>query len=498
MTTGADAPDWPDVAARLRHDARPFIGGKSVDPSSDVSFRVENAFTSETIADVADCDAADVNRAVHAARQSFEAGMWSRMPAVERGKILRRFALGIERNRDLAVLQSLQMGMPIAAAWPDMPMAADVLRDYAELADQLNDTLLPGAATALVMEIRRPQGVVAVISPWNFPTGVALTMVAPALAAGNSVVLKPSEIAPLECLKLAALAVEAGVPPGIFNVVTGTGARTGKLLALHHDVDMLSFTGSTATGQMLMQYAGQSNLKALVLECGGKSPQIVFDDVGDIEGLADTLFQGFTFNSGQVCTSSSRTLVATSVYDRLLPLLIDRVRSSITGDPLDPATRLGPLANQVQARRVRSALATSGSAVRLLARGSTSAEGGNEVAPHLFETVDQSSSLVQDEIFGPVSVVTPFRDEEDAIRLANATRYGLSATIYASDPAVSHRLLSRLRSGVVIANKVARPQSAGIRYISCEPVKMSGFGAHGGARGLATYMRTQGAIINMA
>lgn len=500
MTLAAEpeAHDWVQVAARIAPDVRPFIAGARIDPQTEACFTVENAFTTDVIAAVPDCGDADVDRAVAAARHSFEGGTWSRMPAVERGKVLRRLAALVADDVELAALQSLQMGMPIAVAWPDMRAAADVLRDSAEIADQLNDVLLPGSHTALSMEIRRPQGVVAIIAPWNFPTGVALTMIAPALAAGNSVVLKPSEIAPLECLKLAALAAEAGVPAGVFNVVPGTGARTGKALALHPDVDMLSFTGSTATGQLLMQYAGQSNMKALVLECGGKSPQLVFDDLGDLEALATALYEGFTFNSGQVCTSHSRTLVAASLYDRLMPLLIDRVKGSQTGRPLDPSTKLGPMANRTQAGRVRAAIAAANDRATLLAQGGTSNEGPSEIAPHLFEATDQTSTLVQDEIFGPVSVVTPFRDEDEAVRLANGTRYGLSATVYASDPAVSHRLLSRLRAGVVIANRVAKPQSPGIRYISVEPTKMSGFGIHGGARGLATYTRVQAAILNMA
>ena len=489
--------DWAEVAAGIEHDVRPFVGGARVEPRTDVRFAVENAHTTEIIATLPDCGEADIDRAVASARLSFEAGDWSRMPPVERGKVLHRFAELVSDNAELAALQSLQMGMPISVAWPDMRAAADVLREYANLAEQLNDVLLPGGPTALSMEIRRPQGVVAVIAPWNFPTGVALTMVAPALAAGNSVVLKPSEVAPLECLRLADLASQAGIPPGVFNVVTGTGAKSGRLLASHMDVDMLSFTGSTATGQRLMRYAGRSNMKALVLECGGKSPQIVFDDLGDIETLADVLYEGFTFNSGQVCTSHSRTLVAAPIFERLMPLLIQRVAGSRTGNPLDPATSLGPLANRTQAERVRAGLHAADGRVKLLARGSEAGDG-NAVAPHLFEASDQTVELVQEELFGPVSVVTPFWNEEEAVRLANGTRYGLSATIYSSDPAVSHRLLSRLRAGVVIANRVPRPQSPGIRYISVEPTRMSGFGVHGGARGLATYTRVQGAILNMA
>jgi acyl-CoA reductase-like NAD-dependent aldehyde dehydrogenase len=493
----ADGKNWTEAARALAFDARPFVDGKPVDPQTDSLFAVENAFTADVLTSAPDCAEADVNRAVAAARRSFESGVWSRMPVTERSRILRRWADLVAASTELAMLQSLQMGMPIAIGLPDMQAASDVLRDAADLADQLNDVLLPGGPSALMMEIRRPHGVVAIISPWNFPTGVALTMIAPALAAGNSVVLKPSEIAPLECLKLAQQAAEAGVPPGVFNVITGTGANTGRLLALHMDVDMLSFTGSTATGQLLMQYAGQSNLKALVLECGGKSPQIVFDDVGDIEALADVLFEGFTFNSGQVCTSSSRTLVAASLYDRLVPLLAARVEASQTGNPLDPSTRLGPLANRAQANRLRTTLGVEDPAVRLIAKGQVSGHGPNEFAPHLFETADQSSRLVQDEVFGPLSVISRFHDEDEAIRLANGTRYGLSAIVYSSDVAVSHRLLSRLHTGVVLANRVARPKPSGLRFATVEPVKMSGFGAHGGPRGLATYTRVQAAILNM-
>jgi acyl-CoA reductase-like NAD-dependent aldehyde dehydrogenase len=493
-----EATDWRAVAEQLDHDVRPFVGGKAVDPMSDQQFSVENAYTTSVIAQLPDCGAADVDRAVAAARASFEARHWSGMPPMERSKVLHRFAELVAGNAELAALQSLQMGMPIAVAWPDMRMAADVLREYADLAEHLRDVVVPGASTSLSMEIRRPQGVVGIISPWNFPTGVALTMVAPALAAGNSIVLKPSELTPLTALRLAALAAEAGIPEGVFNVITGTGASAGKPLALHGDVDMLSFTGSTATGKLLMQYAGQSNLKALVLECGGKSPQIVFDDVGDIEALADVLYEGFTFNSGQVCTSSSRTLIAASVYDRLVPLLIDRVKASTTGDPLDPATALGPLASRSQTQRFLASLEGAEGSATLLARGSTSQGAPCEVAPHLYETADQQAGLVQDEIFGPLSVITRFETEEEAIRLANGTRYGLSVMVYASDAAVSHRLMHRLHAGVVIGNCVARPKPPGFRSISVEPVKMSGFGAHGGSRGLATYTRVQAAILNMA
>lgn len=490
--------DWHAIAGTVAPDVRPFVDGRRVEALTERLFVVENSYSGKTIATVADCEEADVDRAVAAARTAFDAGIWADMPPVERGRILRRWADLMLADREMAVLQTMQMGMPIALSTLDIPDASQLLRDCAELAEQHRNTLLPGAAMVLSMEIRRPQGVVAIISPWNFPVGVALTMIAPAIAAGNSVVLKPSEVSPIGCLRLAELAIEAGLPAGVFNVVPGLGASTGRLLALHRDVDFLSFTGSTATGKMLMQYSGQSNMKNMLLECGGKSPQIVFDDLGDIGALADALVQGFTFNSGQVCTSGSRMLVASTLYDRLMPLLIDRVNACRTGDPLDPSTKLGPLASTEQARRFRASIDAVGDDVRLLAQGGTGRDDGNEVAPLLLETRTLSSPVVQDEVFGPLSVVTPFRDEEEAIRLANGTPYGLSATIWASDVTAWQRMLPRLRIGVVLANRVPDPTPAGIRFISCEPFKMSGFGAHGGVAGLKAYTRIQAAILSLA
>lgn len=490
-----EATDWHSAAAGLVIDPRGFVGGERVEALADGTFTVQNAFSGEAFIELPDGTAADIDRAVQTARASFESGAWSAMPPSERSKVLNRWADLVAADSTLGVLESLQMGMPITLSVADKADAASLLRDGAELAEQLKNGLVPSASSALGMEIRRPQGVVGVISPWNFPVGVALTMVAPAISAGNSVVLKPSEAAPIGCLKLAELAMEAGLPAGVFNVVPGLGGSAGKALALHDDVDMLSFTGSTATGKLLMQYAGQSNIKALMLECGGKSPQIVFDDLGDLDGLADLLVQGFTFNSGQVCTNGSRILVAASLYDRLMPVLIEKVEACQTGDPLFAATKLGPLANRRQAQSVNAVLASVGDTARLLARGQTTRPDGNEVAPQLFETGDQASTLVQQEIFGPISVVTRFADESEAIRLANATRYGLSATIYASDAKVAHRLMPRLRCGVVLSYCVPSPKPGGVRFISCEPCKTSGVGSHGGLAGLAAYTRIQAGMI---
>jgi acyl-CoA reductase-like NAD-dependent aldehyde dehydrogenase len=280
--------------------------------------------------------------------------------------------------------------------------------------------------------------------------------------------------------------------------LSGRGALTGRALALHHGVDALSFVGSSATGLMLMQYAGQSNMKTLLLECGGKSPQVVFDDVGDIEALADALVQGFTFNSGQICVTGSRILVAAALHDRLMPLLAHRVQATRTGDPLDPLTTLGPLAHAQQHTRVSAMLTAARASDRLAAQGRISSTSPNEVAPHLYEALDADSPLAQEEVFGPVSSVMRFADDAKALALANGTRYGLSATVWSSDFARARRFVRSLRAGFVTVNTVARPQPAGNRYLSAEPVGLSGLGTDGGAAGMLAYTRLQGVSCHFA
>jgi acyl-CoA reductase-like NAD-dependent aldehyde dehydrogenase len=491
MTAAPTRSDWQSRAAAVVLDGRPFIDGRRVEAVAAGRFEVSNAHTRGVLATLADGDEADVDAAVASARQAFDDGRWSALAPYERGRMLHRFADLIARDGEtLALLDTLQMGMPISVSVGSAPGAADIVRGYADLADQQSEEVVASAPTALVMQLRRPRGVVAAITPWNFPVHVALMRVAPALAVGNSVVLKPSELAPLACLRLAELAAEAGVPPGVFNALPGRGAVTGRALALHHGVDALSVVGSSATGLMLMQYAGQSNMKRLLLECGGKSPQVVFDDVGDIEALADALVQGFTFNSGQICVTGSRILVAAA-------LLAQRVQAIRTGDPLDPNTMLGPLAHAQQQTRVSAMLAAARSSDRLAAQGSTSQTSPNEIAPHLYEALDADSPLAQEEVFGPVSSVIRFNDEAEALALANGTRYGLSATVWSSDFARAHRFVRSLRAGFVSVNTVARPQPAGNRYLSAEPVGLSGLGTDGGAAGMLAYTRLQGVSYHL-
>lgn len=491
--------DWLAKAASLRLESQPVISGRRVEPLTSEFFDVCRATDRSRLISVPNCDSSDVDRAVAAARRAFESGSWSARSPRERAVILHRFADLIERDAEgLALLDTLQMGMPVSQSVGGMGAAADIVRDLADVADQQTDQVLPSSASAMVLQLRRPRGVVAAITPWNYPVHVALSRVVPALATGNSVVLKPSELAPLSCLRLAELATEAGLPEGVFNAIPGTGPVTGRLLALHNGVDCLSFVGSTAAGLMLMQYAGQSNMKTLLLECGGKSPQVVFDDVGDLDALADALVQGFVFNSGQICVTGSRILVATSLHERLTAALVQRVTATRTGDPLDPSTALGPLAHAQQQGRVRRLLDAAQPTDRLLAEGQTSGFSPNEVAPHLFEALDAQSALAQEEIFGPVSSLIRFEDENQALALANGTRFGLSATIWCSDFQRAHRFVRSLRAGHVTVNTVASPQAAGNRYLSFEPAGLSGLGLDGGAAGMLSYTRMQGITCHLA
>jgi acyl-CoA reductase-like NAD-dependent aldehyde dehydrogenase len=481
---------WQEKAAAVRPDGRPFIDGQRVDALTDAQFDVLNPQSGARLASLPDCGQADVDRAVASARKAFDSGVWAMRAPYERSQVLRRFGqLALKHGEELGLLETLQMGSPIGVSVPLMDGTDEILRECANQADKLHDIAALSAPTALALNVRRPHGVVAAITPWNVPVHTALMKVAPALAMGNSVVLKPSELAPLACLRLADLAIEAGVPPGVFNALPGLGANTGRALALHHDVDCLAFTGSTATGLMLMQYAGQSNMKSLLLECGGKSPHLVFDDVGDIDSLADELVQGFTWNSGQVCNAGTRILVAESLYDRLMPLLTARVDALAIGNPLDPATLLGPLASTAQFSRVTSLLAQARSTDQLVARSKALGGSPNAMAPQLFASSDPHSPLMQEELFGPIACVTQFADEAEAVALANNSRYGLAATVWSRDFTQAHRVVRALRAGFVVSNAVAKPKPALCYYMGGEPVGMSGFGADGGSSGLLAYTR---------
>ena len=488
---------WRTRAASLRMDPRPAIGGERVQALATTSFDSRNPHDDTLVATLPDCGEADVDRAVAAARQAFASRVWSGLAPSARADHLRALADRIEAHADeLALLDSLEMGMPVTLGAADLRDAAAGVRTTAQLAANIDDRLLPSAPSTLALARRMPHGVVGAITPWNFPVYVALDKVVCALAMGNTVVLKPSEMASLGGLRLADLARDAGLPPGVLNVVPGRGETAGRALALHMDVDALSFTGSTATGQRLMAYAGQSNLKALMLECGGKSPQLVFDDLGDLDGLADALVEGFTWNSGQLCVAGTRILVARPLLEPLWVRLASRVEALATGDPLADDTTLGPLASRAQAEHVRGWL-DHAHRDRLRSVSGRAAPGFCHVAPTLLRELPHRHALMQEEIFGPVAGVVPFDDEAEALRLANDSRYGLQATVWTRDTSQAQRLASRLHAGSVVVNATVNPAPSGVTGVGAEPVKMSGFGPEGGVAGLLAYTRLRSVVFNL-
>ncbi len=484
--------NWTSKAQEISFDVRPWINGRRIEASATEHFATFNPANGMRLADLPACGTTEINAAVSAARAAFERGVWANLSPRARARILMNFADAIERNADeLALLDTLEMGMPISSSAPDMRAAADAVRVAAEASDKLLDQVIPNAPSTLLLNVREPVGVVGAITPWNFPAYIGITKIAPALAVGNSVVLKPSEIASLSCLRLGELAAEAGIPDGVLNIVPGLGAGAGAVLASHMDVDLITFTGSTATGKRLIELSGQSNMKRLILECGGKSPQIVFEDIDDLDAVADAVVGSITFNSGQVCVAGSRLIVQRSIHDGLVERVIERARQIEAGDPLDEATGYGPLASKEQHARVRrycEAGQAEGAITALHGDHSVRAAGCYWM-PTVFTDVRSEMRIAQEEIFGPVLAVFAFDDEADAIRQANSTIYGLAANVWTRDLGRTLRLARAVRAGsVTIAGKAgatALDATAG----AFEPHGQSGLGVEGGLDGMRAMTR---------
>jgi acyl-CoA reductase-like NAD-dependent aldehyde dehydrogenase len=449
--------DWQTRAAALDIRGQAFVDGRYLDAVSGETFACINPANGTTLTTVAACDAADADAAVAAARRVFEAGHWSRMAPRARKAIMIRFGDLIEEHlEELALLETLDMGKPIGDSTTiDVPGAARCMRHYGEAIDKIYDEIAPTPDNALGMITREPIGVVAAIVPWNFPMLMAAWKIGPALAAGNSVILKPSEKAPLSAIRIAALAVEAGMPEGVLNVLPGYGHTVGKALALHMDVDCIAFTGSTAVGKQIMQYAGQSNLKRSWLECGGKTPNVVFADAPDLDAAAEAAAFAIFFNQGEMCTAGSRLLVEESIKDEFVEKVIAAGERMPAGDPLDPATRVGAIVDDLQLDRVMGYIEAGkqgGATVRLGGERVFTESGGYFVAPTIFDNVSNDMKIAQEEIFGPVLSTISFRDEEEALRIANDTPYGLAAAVWTANMSRGHRMAQRLRAGTLWVN----------------------------------------------
>jgi len=459
-----DRSAWERLAASMRPEGRAFIGGQPRAANDGRVFDDVSPIDGKVFAQVARCGAPDVDAAVGAARKAFESGVWRGMEPRERKKILRRFAELIRADVDrLALLETRDVGKPIQnSVSVDVANCADCIEYYGEFSDKLYDEVAPTGPNDLALVRREPLGVVAAIVPWNYPLIISCWKVGPALLTGNSVVLKPAEQSPLSGIRLGELACEAGVPPGVFNVVPGFGEEAGKALALHPDVDLITFTGSTEVGRLMLRYAAESNLKRVALELGGKTPQVVFAD-SDLESAAYGIAWGIYYNSGETCHAGSRLIVNAAVKEPLLEA-IRRVTATITlGNPLEPTTQMGALIDQGHMQRVLGYIdggVRDGARVALGGKRALTESGGFYVEATILDAVRPEMKVAREEIFGPVLSVMTFKDEADAVRLANDTPYGLAAAVWTKDMNVAHRVSSALRGGTVWVNSFDRSTMA--------------------------------------
>jgi acyl-CoA reductase-like NAD-dependent aldehyde dehydrogenase len=475
-----------------------FIGNQWADASSKKTFSTYNPSTGDVIAEVAAGDASDVDAAVSAARAAFEDPAWRNLDAADRGKLLWRIGDAIEaRAAELVRIEVTDNGKPLREAQIDIREAIDSFRYYAGWTTKMQGDTLPVRGNVLNYTLREPLGVVGAIIPWNFPFLMAAWKIAPALACGNTVVLKPAEQTPLSALELATIARKAGLPAGVLNVVTGLGETAGAALVKHPGVDKIAFTGSTAVGKHIQREAAES-LKKVSLELGGKSPNIIFEDA-DIEAAIRGAWSAIYYNTGQTCTAGSRLLVHESIRDQVIEQLVARAKKMTAGDPLDPKTRIGPVISQDQMDRVLGYVKKgSDEGARLVAGGNRMLYNGEErgywIEPTIFDDVKADACIAQEEIFGPVLATTTFKDEEEALALANGTIYGLAAGVWTSNVKRAHRVAARLQAGTVWVNTY-HPLDAASPFGG---YKQSGYGRELGSYALDLYTQIKSVWVDLS
>ena len=498
MDKPATRAEWEARASTLRLRTQAFVDGRFVDAASGKTFDCITPIDGSVLCKVAECEAEDVDRAVAVARAAFEDGRWSATSPVHRKKTLVRFAQLIEAHGvELALLESLDMGKPVDDALAvDVAASVRCMAWTGEAIDKVYDQVAPTGHDELGLVTHEPLGVVAAIVPWNFPMLMATWKIAPALAMGNSVILKPSEKSPLSALRLAELAIEAGIPDGVFNVLPGFGRGAGEPLALHMDVDGIVFTGSTAVGKHLMQCAGRSNLKRAYMECGGKSPNLVFADAPDLDAAARAAAIGIFYNQGEVCTAASRLLVERSIKDEFLARVIEAGRAMQPRHPLEPGAPMGAMVDEGQMQRVLDYIAggqAEGARLALGGQRVLSDSGGFYIEPTVFDEVRSDMTISREEIFGPVLAAIAFDSEDEALRIANDSPYGLAAGLWTRDLNRAHRVARKLRAGSVWVNY----WDGGDMTAPFGGYKQSGNGRDKSLQAFSKYTETKATWINL-
>ena len=474
---------------------RLFIDGAWVEAQSGATYKTINPTTEEPLTEVAEGGVEDIERAVKAARKAFSEGAWPKLSPADRGRILWKIGDLLDAHvKEIAEIETLDQGKTITESTRvDVPMAADCFRYFAGWTTKIEGETVPVRFPTFNYTLREPLGVVGLIVPWNFPILEAAWKIAPALAAGNTVILKPAQVTPLSALRLAEVAQEAGLPPGVLNVVPGKGSVVGTALVKHPGVDKISFTGSTAVGQEIMR-RGSETLKKLTLELGGKSPNIVFADA-DLDAAIRGASNGIFFNKGEVCTAGSRLFVEESLHDAFLDKLQTYMKKLTQGDPLDPKTRLGPQVSESHMKQILAYIDRGkAEGARLLCGGERPPGKGYFVRPTVFTDVIAEMTIAREEIFGPVLSVIRFKDVDDVLRLANDTLYGLAAGVWTRDIKKAHRVARRLQAGTVWINTYGLYDNA----MPFGGYKSSGFGRELGHHGILEYTQVKSIWVDLS